>query len=331
MRSPLRFLTENWQLKLLALALAVLLWVVVSAEQVTSQWIPVPLQVDENDPDFELLSSPGREEVNVRFTGSGRDLMELAIRKPPLVLSIDRVQDIAQEFRLEPGMVQVPNQLTVNAQEVQSPLIRLEFRRLSSRTMPVRARVDNEVADDWALVDSLRVVPAEVQIRGPAERVELVQEVSTVPFSLPATDSSFSTVIAIDTSNLAGIGLSIGQVRVMGRVDRVVQRRLVDVPISVGPGVVVRPNVVDVVLSGPRSIVETIQPSAFRVVISIPEVPDFIPLEGLSVPLRVEQLRAGVSASVVPPAVRLLPSDAPADTVGSAGPEGAPAGVPARG
>jgi YbbR domain-containing protein len=318
-RSPLRFVTENWQLKLLALALAVLLWVVVSAEQVTSQWIPVPLQVNEGDPDFELLASPAREEVNVRFTGSGRDLMELAIRKPPLVLSIDRVQGVTQEFRLEPGMVQVPNQLTVNAQEVQSPLIRLEFRRLSSRTMPVRARVDNEVADDWALVDSLRVVPAEVQIRGPADRVELVQEVRTVPFTMPATDSSFSSVVAIDTSNLAGIELSIGQVRVVGRVDRVVQRRLVDVPISVGPGVVVRPNVVDVVLSGPRSIVETIQPSAFRVVISIPEVPDFIPLEGLSVPLRVEQLRTGVSASVVPPAVRLLPDDAPADTVGAAG------------
>ncbi|HEX6069011.1 MAG TPA: hypothetical protein VFZ18_04290, partial [Longimicrobiaceae bacterium] len=78
MRSPLRALTENWQLKLLALALAVLLWVVVSAEQVTSQWIPVPLQINETDPDFELVSTDIPTEVDVRFTGSGRDLVDVA-------------------------------------------------------------------------------------------------------------------------------------------------------------------------------------------------------------------------------------------------------------
>lgn len=316
MRSPLRYLTGNWQLKLLALALAVLLWVVVSAEQVTSQWIPLPLQIDENDPNFELVAQPGTEEVNVRFTGSGRDLMELAIRKPPLVLSIDRVQGEAQEFRLEPSMVQIPTQLGVNAQEVRSPLLRLEFRRLSTRTLPVRPRVDSEVAGEWALVDSLQVSPAEVQLRGPASRVELVQAVNTLPFALPATDSAFSIVVPIDTTNLAGIDLSLRQVRVTGQVDRVVQRRLVDVPISTGEGIVVRPAVVDVVLSGPRSVVETIQPGSFRVVVSIAQVPDFIPLEGLSVPLRVEQLRRGVTASVVPPAVRLIPTAAPADTAG---------------
>ena len=56
MRSPLRFLTDNWQLKLLALALAVLLWVVVSAEQVTSQWIPVPLRIVQSEGGNETVS-----------------------------------------------------------------------------------------------------------------------------------------------------------------------------------------------------------------------------------------------------------------------------------
>jgi YbbR domain-containing protein len=326
-RSPLRFLIDNWQLKLLALALAVLLWVVVSAEQVTSQWIPVPLQIEENDPNFELMAGEIIEEVNVRFTGSGRDLMELAIRKPPLVLAINQVQSSSQEFRLEPAMVQVPSQLSVNAQEVRAPLIRLSFRQLASRSMRVRPTMEAEVAGGWMLVDTLRVQPSYVEIRGPANLVETVQQVRTVPFALPATDSVFTAAVAIDTSNLAGVDLSVSQVQVTGRVDRVVQRRLVDVEISVGAGVTVRPSVVDVVLSGPRSVVETIQPSAFRVVVAIPEIPEFIPLEGLSVPLRVEQLRSGVSGSVVPPAVRLLPATSAADTTAAnevpSGPSGA--------
>src|SRR5690606_19785136 len=143
--SPLRILTENWQLKLLALALAVLLWVVVSAEQVTSQWIPVPLRIEEHDPKFELISGPPSDKVNVRFPGAGSDLMELAIRKPPLVLSIDQVSSGVQDFRLDPAMVQIPSQLQVNAQEIRAPVVRLQFRRLSSRTITVRPRVDTEI------------------------------------------------------------------------------------------------------------------------------------------------------------------------------------------
>lgn len=315
MPAPLRFLTGNWQLKLLALALAVLLWVVVSAEQVTSHWIPVPLRVEEHDPEFEIVSPVEFPEVPVRFTGPGRDLMELAIRKPPLVLTLDRVQGTSQEYRLEPGMVRIPNQLAVTAQEVRSPVVRLDFRRLAVRSLRVEPQVGGEAENDWTLLDSLRVVPAQIEVRGPADRVERLAAISTLPFQLPAADSTFSTIVRIDTTGLTGLELSETQVRVTGQVDRVVQRRLSDIFISVGPGVVVRPAVVDVVLSGPRSIVERIQPGDFRVVVAIQQIPDVIPLEGLSVPVRVEQVRGDVSASAVPSSVRLLPVDTGEDEV----------------
>lgn len=316
MPAPLRFLTGNWQLKLLALALAVLLWIVVSAEQVTSHWIPVPLRVEENDPAFELVSPLEFPEVPVRFTGSGRDLMELAIRKPPLVLTLDQVQGASQEYRLEPAMVRIPNQLAVTAQEVRSPLVRLDFRRLAVRVLRVVPQVDRDDNDEWTLVDSLRVLPAQIELRGPAERVERLGAVQTVPFDLPAADSTFSTIVRIDTAGLGGLELSTNQVRVTGRVDRIVQRRLSDIPISVGGGVVVRPAVVDVVLAGPRSVVELIQPGDFRVVVAIQQIPSDLPAEGLSVPVRVEQVRSDVSASAVPPAVRLLPAVTEEDVIG---------------
>lgn len=330
MRSPLRALTENWQLKLLALALAVLLWVVVSAEQVTSQWIPVPLQINETDPDFELVSTDIPTEVDVRFTGSGRDLVDVAIRKPPLVLSVSRVEGPSQEFQLQPSMVQMPSQLAVNAQEVRAPVVRLTFRRLAARTLPIQPVMAAEEASEWMLVDTLQVLPRQVELRGPAERVETVDAVRTLPFDLPAADSGFSTIVQIDTTNLRGIDLSVTQVRVSGRVDRVVQRRLVDVPISVGPGVVVRPAAVDVTVIGPRSVVEAVRAQEFRVVIAIDTIPSFIPLEGLSVPVRVEQVRRGLRTSVAPPAVRLLRPGAGDDTIGAPRAAADTARTPAR-
>src|SRR5690606_10192738 len=146
----------------------------------------------------------------------------------------------------------------------------------ASREMPVQPTVSREVATGWTLVDTLEVTPAQGQIRGPAERVPAIRPGRTVPFSLPATDPVFSSSARIDTTNLSGLELSTTHVQVSGRVDRVVQRRLSDIAISVGEGVVVRPEVVDVLLSGPRSLVEQLQPGDFRVVVSIDSIPSFI-------------------------------------------------------
>ena len=50
MVSFLRSITENWKLKALAFALAVLVWMVITADPPTSGWFTVPLEVAVTDP-----------------------------------------------------------------------------------------------------------------------------------------------------------------------------------------------------------------------------------------------------------------------------------------
>lgn len=308
-------LTNNWKLKLLALALAVLLWVVVSAEAVTSNWITLPMEVRATDPDYRLKPGSVPSEVQVRFTGSGRDLLDVAVRRPPLMLAVDRVEDTVAVLDLEPGMVQVPNQLAVNAQDVRPSRVMLEFTRLESRTVPVRLRVGRGLGSEWTLVDSLRLQPSRVRISGPESRVESIESIPTLPVDLAAEDSAFSLVVPLDTGGLRGLRVSASRVRVVGEVDRIGQRLLEDVGISLGPGVETRPRRVDVQLQGPQRTLRGLDPQTLRVVVAIDSIPTRIPPEGTPVPLRVEQLPAGVRAQLAPARVQLLPARLPGEPV----------------
>jgi YbbR domain-containing protein len=314
-RALLRLVVLDWKLKLLALALAVLLWVVVSAEQVTSNWIPVPLEVRVADPMYDLRDASVPQEVEVRFTGPGRELLDLGIRRPPLRLLIPEVEDTVQVFSLAPGMVQMPNELSVNPQEVRPGVVRLRFRRLASKSIPVRPRLGRALGEDYTLVDSLVVEPERIRISGPAARVAEVESIPTRPINLTAADSALRRMVLLDTARLQGLQLSTREVRISGRVDQIVEHTIGGVPISLGPGVSVRPAIVDVWLRGAESVVRPLTPEDFRVVVSIDSIPDQIPEGGVPVPLRVEGLRPGVQARLSPRAVRLLPSSMMLDSV----------------
>ncbi|MQA92186.1 MAG: hypothetical protein GEU90_18500 [Gemmatimonas sp.] len=307
MASVFRQVTENWKLKTLAFALAVLLWVVVSSEQVTNNWIGVPLDVQVTDPDYRIASSDLPSEVEVRFSGPARDLLDLALRRPPLRLAVSDVQEPVETLALDPRMVQLPAQVAVSALEVRPAAIRLEFAAIGTRILPVQVQVTSRLGNEWALVDSITADPPEVRVRGPRDVVAGLGPVKTVPVELLPGDSSFSRLVPLDTAGLAGIDLSTLEVRVMGKLDRIVQRTIEGVGVDVGPGVFILPADVDVVLRGPRGAVENVSPAFFRVVVSISEIPSRIPRGGIPVPLRIDGLRPDVRASVNPPSVRLFP------------------------
>jgi hypothetical protein len=122
----LRRVTRNWRLKLAALVLAVLLWVLVRAEQPTEQWIQVKVEPQLLDPAFTLSAPPTPRMVQVRFAGKWREIGELALEKPVLVL---HVRNVGRQriFVLEPGMVRLSDGArgNVRALDVRPGLVKL--------------------------------------------------------------------------------------------------------------------------------------------------------------------------------------------------------------
>ncbi|HYW07817.1 MAG TPA: hypothetical protein VE913_12735 [Longimicrobium sp.] len=129
--SPRRW-ARNWKLKLAALGFAILLWVVVRAEQRTEQWVPVRVDAQILDPDFELVGLPYPAHVEVRFAGRWRELGELALKRPAILL---RVPEVGRHrvFILDHSMVRLPDQLRENVVpvDVRPARVRLNVRAVA--------------------------------------------------------------------------------------------------------------------------------------------------------------------------------------------------------
>ena len=307
----LRRVAENWRLKLLAIALAVLLWVVVSAEQVTTAWLPVPLIIRNTDTDFRLESLDAPSEVEVRLSGSARDILDLILRRPSFVLSLSDIQNPVETRFLEPRMLQLPAQMEVTPLDVRPASVRLEFTRIAVKRVPVRARLAGQLGPEWAVVDTLVGDPGFIDLSGPSDLLGPISEVFTTPIQLSSADTIISKTVSIDTAGLAGIEMSADVTSISGRIDRVVERGLVNVPVEVTGDLQTEPEQVTVTLRGPRSKVVPMNAATIRVIADRAGQTAPIPPVGALVPLRVERLGTGVTATVFPERIRVLPPPVP--------------------
>lgn len=305
-RLSLRGLTQNWKLKLAALALAMLLWAVVSAEQVTSRWIPVRVEPVVRDPEYVLTGGAEPAQVQVRFTGPGRDLWELALDRPVLVLPVRDVGE-GRTFVLDPQMVRVPGGVSVSAQDVRPATVQLELERLVSRDVPVRAQIGARSRARY-LVDGVSVLPPTVRVTGPAETLGRIGALVTRPFEIVPDDSTFTRRIGIDTTGLgARVSLGRAEVRVAGRVDRRVERVVPGVAVEPPAGLTVTPGAVEVHVQGGERALRGYDGAGLRVVVARDSVPAEVPVAGVDVPVRLEGLPPGLTGRTVPVRVHVSP------------------------
>lgn len=304
-RITVRTFTNQWRLKLTSLALAIVLWGVVSAEQVTTQWIPVRVDAVVRDPDYVLDGGTEPATVRVRFRGPGRELWELALERPTLVLAVRNVGN-ARSFSLDPGMVRVPEGLRgVEATDVRPGVVRLNLQRQVTRSVPVRARIGARSAERFVLQGRPRVTPATVDLTGPEAALSAIEEVRTRAFEIVRDDSTFSQRVGLDTTGLHGIRISTQEVRVTGRADRRTDRAFAVMAVAVPPGYVAAPAQVEVHVSGAEPAVSRLTPREVRAVVSVDSIPQDLPLAGTVVPVSIMGVPSGASSRAVPSRVRV--------------------------
>lgn len=314
---------DNWKLKLLAFLLAVLLWIVVSAEQVRVEWVKanVAIQVDEDA--YEVLDGPEPSVVDVRVSGRWRELLELAWDRPRLIVPLEGIGGGRQSIEIGPSMVRVPTELSVRVLEVRPRTIRVDAAPITSRQIPVSVRIGRRPERGFALVDSILVQPTTVRVTGPAGRLRALGAVPTRAVDLSDVDSAFSREVELDTASLGGLRTNRRRVTVSGTVDRIISRTLSSIPVSAPPGYAVTPRLVDVVVTGAEGTVRGITPADLTVEVRTDSLVAPVPAAGTAAPLRVRVAQPAVDAEVRPPAVRVFAERADsavvADTV-AAGP-----------
>lgn len=205
---------RNWPLKLAALVLSLLVWVLVSAEETTSELVGV--QLDLALPPTVALAAP-LPPVRALVSGPGREILKLYAT--PLVIRAAPPANPGARWRLEiaPSDVAVTPAAAVSILDVQPREVLIELERLARRSLPVALR--GPAPGTGVTLDSLALTPALVEVSGPRARVAELDSVATE--SLDVRDAGpFERRLAVDTTAYPLLRFEPRTVLVKGRLRR---------------------------------------------------------------------------------------------------------------
>jgi hypothetical protein len=156
--------------------------------------------------------------VRALVTGPGRELIKLYTT--PLVIGAALPSNAGTRWRLmvAPEDVVVPSTAGVAVMDVQPRELLLDVDRLVRRSQPVALRVAEP--RNGAVVDSLTITPAAVEISGARSRIAEIDSVPTEPLDLRDVTGAFERTVAVDTTGHPLLRFSPRRVVVRGRVTR---------------------------------------------------------------------------------------------------------------
>jgi YbbR domain-containing protein len=164
-----RFFTKNWELKLVSLLLAMIVWVAVIGEEKTKseKTLTVNLEIH-NRPEQMLLVERPPATVDVIIRASQRLLPEITAMNVHVALDLSMATVAQTQYALSPNMVSVPPNAEVKDISPSLVTLRLENRR--EITIPVEAESHGELPEGVKLV-SITCNPSEITIYGPESKI----------------------------------------------------------------------------------------------------------------------------------------------------------------
>lgn len=186
-------------LKVLAIALATLLWLTVAGEDVVERAMRVPLEIREKPEHLAIVGEPPSS-VDVLVRGSSAVLSRLDPGDVVVGVDLAGARPGARLFHLAPDQVKVP--FGVEVAQVVPGTLSLELEKSARRTVPVKPAVEGEPAAGF-IVGSISSEPANVEISGPESRVKQLTEATTEPVSVEGQSKSLRDVVTVGVADSA--------------------------------------------------------------------------------------------------------------------------------
>jgi YbbR domain-containing protein len=251
-----RIFLEDWSLKLLSLAIALVLWLVVTGqnEPVTAH---VNVQLNFIRPQlFEISNDPPRT-VDVMLTGSRNKLDDLTALD--LVATVDLSDQHPGErvLRLaDKAAISLPQGVKVDGFQPSAIAIRIE--PIVERQIAIEPKLEGKPANGYQ-VYAVRPNKATVTVRGPESRVNALQKLQTESIWLSGHNATF-------TASDLGIDVPDTKVDLLDPVINVqveiaelaVERTYSGVPNNSGPPMTIT-------VSGPPSILDKLKPQDLQI------------------------------------------------------------------
>ena len=186
-------------LKLLALLLALLLWLTVAGEHVVERTLRVPLELRNVPDQLEIVGDPPMT-VDVRLRGSSALLGRMDPGDVIAILDLATARSGSRLFHLRTDEVRRP--YGVEVAQITPATISLELERSARRSVPVVPAVEGDPAPGYVL-GRATATPDAVEVIGPESRLRDLTSATTEPISVAGQRATVTDVVTIGVSDSA--------------------------------------------------------------------------------------------------------------------------------
>ncbi|HEX4566812.1 MAG TPA: CdaR family protein [Vicinamibacterales bacterium] len=253
---------RNLGLKVLAIALASLLWLTVAGQHIVERSLRVPLEFRNIPKSLEIVGNTP-DTIDVRVRGSSAVLTRLQPGEIVAVLDVSGARTGSRLFQVRPDEVRAP--FGVEVTQVVPSTLSLELERSARRRVPINASVDGQPAPGF-VIGTKTVEPSSVEVVGPESRVRQITEATTEPVSIKGARARIRDTVNVGVIDSA-VHLALPQTAQV-TIDiwpAPVERRVADVPIrwrNLPPGLSAQlsPNLTNVTVRGTKELVDGLRP-----------------------------------------------------------------------
>ena len=260
-----RIFLEDWSLKLLSLAIAIVLWLLVTGqnEPVTAH---VNVQLNFIRPQSLEISNDPPRTVDVMLTGSRNKLDDLT--SLDLVATVDISDQRAGErvLRLaDKAQISLPQGIKVDGFQPSAIPIRLES--ILERQVRIEPKLEGKPPDGFE-VYAVHPSKGSVAVRGPESHVNAIEKVQTEPIWVAGHKESFTAAnLTMDVPDpkidllepVINVDVEIGERRT--------EKNFSGVNVSTSDGGRVQPETTSVTLLGATSLLDSLKAEDIKIVL----------------------------------------------------------------
>lgn len=276
MRIPY-FFKRDLGLKIVALVLALFLWVNVAERREVVLTVDLPLRYTNMPPDMTFASEIPRE-AKVEIRGRGK-FLRWKLKDVYFAIDLSPAEGGIVTHIISPSEVRMPPDKHLEVLEILEPKgIRVELDKLVTRKLPPRPRLKGELPGGRVMIGRPKSEPAEIVVSGAQKVVSKLDSVPTLAVDLEDLGKHGRAGTRVDLSGLPYVESDVQEVTITARVESIKDLGIPSVPIEAparrGMRVQFTPDSLDVVISGAESLVDSLDPKDLKLMVDVTNLPD---------------------------------------------------------
>jgi YbbR domain-containing protein len=190
----LKFLTENWILKIVSLVFALVLWFFVIGERRVEVGFTVPLELV-NEPEGLMVANEVPNLVDIRLNGPRTLLMNLSPADISIAVDLTDLKPGLTSFKRLEERLNIPSGLKVT--RLSPSFVDVKLERIRDKKVPVEIVLRGEPAEGYTLA-GYDIAPQKVVVEGAESEIKDVSQVLTEPVDIEGIRESFTLIVPLD-------------------------------------------------------------------------------------------------------------------------------------